>query len=172
MENRSFVPNIFTFMNLSLGIMAILMAMEGNFENAAIFIIGAGIVDRYDGRIARMLKAESKIGKELDSLADNVSFGVSPAVLIYLMYDLKSFGIPGLLAILIYCISGMYRLARYNSMEFTGVFTGVPITISGTTLALLTLALGNESNMVVIPMIIIMLLFSYLMVSNVSFKKV
>lgn len=171
MKSRSYIPNIFTFINLSLGVMSILMTMEGHYENAAIFIIGAGIVDRYDGKIARMLKAESPLGKELDSLADNVSFGVAPAILIYLMYDLKLYGFIGLLVILLYSISGMYRLARYNTMDFTGVFTGVPITISGSTLALLSLALGNESNLSTIPMVIITLLFSYLMVFHITFKK-
>jgi len=84
---KSCIPNVFTFINLSCGILSILSTFDKNYLWAGIFIIIAGLVDRYDGRIARYLQVSSDLGKELDSLADLVSFGVAPSILIYLLFD-------------------------------------------------------------------------------------
>lgn len=168
---KSYIPNFLTFLNLAFGIVSLIMTAEGKTERAALFILGAGIIDRYDGKIARMMTAESSIGKELDSLADNVSFGVAPAVLIYFMYSLRSIGPAGISAVIIYCVCGMYRLARYNSTCFEGTFTGVPITICGTCLALMTLFLKNENPYGIWVMTLSMILFSYLMVSRFTVRK-
>jgi CDP-diacylglycerol--serine O-phosphatidyltransferase len=167
---RAFIPNILTFMNLAFGIMALLATTEGQYLNAGLFILGAGLIDRYDGRIARLLNAESPLGKELDSLSDLVSFGVAPAILAYFMFDLIDLSFLGLIPVILFPVAGAYRLARYNSSSFNGVFMGVPITIAGCMLALFMLLLRNSMNLrFLIPTL--MVAFSYLMVSTIKLKK-
>ena len=171
---KSCIPNIFTFTNLSCEVISLLLTFQEKFVLSSIFILLAGLVDRYDGRVARYLNVSSELGKELDSLADLVSFGVAPSLLIYISFNLNLIGPKGIIgtAILITLpICGAFRLARYNTSTFDGIFTGVPITIIGCFLALL----GLLSNYIYIPMIlsvIFMILGSYLMVSNIKLKKV
>lgn len=170
---KSCIPNIFTFINLGCGILSILSTFEENYLWAGIFIIVAGLVDRYDGRIARYLQVSSDLGKELDSLADLVSFGVAPSILIYLLFNLKDFGpggILGLAVLLIFPICGAYRLARYNATDFDGTFTGVPITITGSFLGLFVILVYKLNITLYIP-VVLMLLGSYLMVSTFKLKK-
>lgn len=169
---KSYIPNLFTFINLSLGVMSILTSFRGKFLTAGLYIIAAGIVDRYDGRVARMLDAESEIGKELDSLADNVSFGVAPAIMVYLMFHLDSM-IFGIVPVLLYVVCGCYRLARYNSVTFDGVFHGIPITLCGTALPIFALLMGKTEKFDYrgFVVVFVMLCFARLMVSNISFKK-
>ena len=174
---KSCIPNVITFINLSLGVLSLLATFDGKYLYASIFIIAAALVDRYDGRIARFLNVSSDLGKELDSLADLVSFGVAPAVMVFLSFDLKTygpFGLIGLIVLLIFPICGAYRLARYNTADFNGVFTGVPITVVGTFMAVFVLIsiLGNGKYTipVLIP-VVLMLIGSYLMVSNYKLKK-
>ena len=152
--------------------------VRGNFEKqyvlASIFILIAGLVDRYDGRVARFLQVSSDLGKELDSLADLVSFGVAPSVLIYILFNLNTFGPKGILGIILlvaFPICGAYRLARYNTSSFDGVFTGVPITITGCFLAAFAL-IANYANTPVFLAIIFMILGAYLMVSKIHLKKI
>ncbi len=171
---KSCIPNIFTFINLSCGIISILYTFEKNYLFACFFILIAALVDRYDGRIARWLNVSSELGKELDSLADLVSFGVAPSILIFLMYDLINFGpagIIGIIVLLAFPICGAYRLARYNTSTFDGVFTGVPITITGSLVAIFAFFTINNKVTPLIP-IILLILGSYLMVSTFRLKKV
>ena len=139
---KSCIPNVFTFINLSCGIISILSVMNEKYAIAGAFILLAGLVDRYDGRIARFLNVSSDLGKELDSLADLVSFGVAPSILVYILFNLEYFGPNGLLGfavLLLFPICGAYRLARFNTTDFDGAFTGVPITIVGCFMALFSL---------------------------------
>lgn len=170
---KSCIPNIFTFINLSCGILSILSTFDKNYLWAGIFIIIAGLVDRYDGRIARYLQVSSDLGKELDSLADLVSFGVAPSILVYLLFNLKDFGPAGILGIavlLIFPICGAYRLARYNATDFDGTFTGVPITVTGSFLGLFVMFVHKTDISIYVP-IALMLIGSYLMVSTFKLKK-
>lgn len=170
---KSCIPNIFTFINLSLGILSILATFDKNFILASTFIILAALVDRYDGRIARFLQVTSDLGKELDSLADLVSFGVAPSILIFIQFNLRSFGpygIIGLILLLIFPISGAFRLARYNTSSFDGIFTGVPITVVGSFIALFVLFTCKITIPTIIPCIFI-ILGSYLMISKLKLKK-
>ena len=170
---KSSIPNIFTFINLSCGIISILYTFKLNYLWASIFILLAGLVDRYDGRIARYLNVTSEIGKELDSLADLVSFGVAPSILMYIIYNLSNygpFGFIGLCVLLLLPICGAFRLAKYNISSFEGVYTGVPITIVGCFLALIVLVTLNMSIPSIIP-VLLMILGSYLMVSKIKLKK-
>ncbi|WP_125152360.1 CDP-diacylglycerol--serine O-phosphatidyltransferase [Clostridium rectalis] len=168
---KSSIPNIFTFGNLACGVMSLLMTFEENYMLASIFIICAALADRYDGRVARFLNVSSEIGKELDSLADLVSFGVAPSILIYNMYSLSEKGLLGYLLLLIFPLAGAYRLARYNVTSFDGVFTGIPITIAGMILAVFCLTSTYRLANLSVTLILVVLL-SYLMVSKLSFKKV
>jgi CDP-diacylglycerol--serine O-phosphatidyltransferase len=149
--------------------------MSGKFAYAGAFILLAGLVDRYDGRIARYLNVSSDLGKELDSLADLVSFGVAPSILVYILFNLKSLDPSGLLGfaiLLTFPICGAYRLARFNTAEFDGSFTGVPITIVGCFMALFSLLTLNLNGTISVYFIaILMLLGSYLMVSTIKLKK-
>lgn len=173
---KSCIPNLFTFINLSCGIVSILSVMNENYAVASIFILVAGLVDRYDGRIARFLQVSSDLGKELDSLADLVSFGVAPSILTYILFNLSTFGpkgIIGLAILLVFPICGAFRLARYNTAAFDGVFTGVPITIVGCFMALFNLLVFEFK--IAVPAFIVVLLMiigSYLMVSTLKLKKV
>ena len=166
---KSSIPNIFTFINLSFGILSLLATFESNYQLACIFILLAALVDRYDGRIARYLQVSSDLGKELDSLADLVSFGVAPSILIFLLFDFYTLG-PSKIFGIIFPICGAFRLARYNASEFNGVFTGVPITVTGSVLALFCLFTINKTISALIPFLLL-LLGSYLMVSTFKLKK-
>lgn len=177
---KSCIPNVFTFINLSCGILSILSVMDEKYTLASIFILLAGLVDRYDGRVARFLDVSSDLGKELDSLADLVSFGVAPSILIYTLFELGGpgiLGIIGLIILLAFPICGAFRLARYNTAQFDGVFTGIPITIVGCFMALFSLLLilfnvNLDSTFLIYLTIILMIAGSYLMVSKIHLKKI
>ncbi|MBV7272155.1 CDP-diacylglycerol--serine O-phosphatidyltransferase [Clostridium thailandense] len=167
---RSAVPNVFTFANLGCGVMSLMMTFQENYKWAAIFILLACLADRYDGRVARMLNVSSELGKELDSLADLVSFGVAPAILAFNIYSFASLGIAGYLLAILFPISGAYRLARFNVTEFDGEFYGIPITFAGMFMALYCFVTMNY----LVPQgvtAIIMLALAYLMVCKHRFKK-
>ncbi|HEY4430222.1 MAG TPA: CDP-diacylglycerol--serine O-phosphatidyltransferase [Paenibacillus sp.] len=167
------IPSLFTIGNLMLGMFGIMMAFDGKVSMAAIMVIIAMLLDGLDGRVARALKCESEFGKELDSLSDVVSFGVAPAVIMYVssLHDLNSALAWTVTAI--FPVFGALRLARFNVQPgIPGYFIGLPIPAAGGVLA--TLALFNKD--VSAPfMILATLLLSYLMVSTVkypNFKKV
>lgn len=171
---KSCIPNIFTFINLACGVLSLLFTHKGNYVVAGVFILIAGLVDRYDGRIARYLQVSSELGKELDSLADLVSFGVAPSLLIYLSFNFGEFGPYGIFGVILLItlpICGAFRLARYNTSTFDGVFTGVPITIVGCFLGLFAII----ADWIYIPSIIAIILVivgSYLEVSKLHLKKI
>ncbi|OZM58093.1 CDP-diacylglycerol--serine O-phosphatidyltransferase [Lottiidibacillus patelloidae] len=168
------IPNAFTLGNLYCGFLSVGFAAQGQFKNAAILILIGMMLDSMDGRVARMLNAESELGKELDSLADVVTFGVAPAFLVYYT-SFADFGMLGYLVAALFPLFGAFRLARFNIKATTSsskYFTGVPITAAGGILALLTL-FGDK-----IPNIVVSVTFTalcFLMVSKVkipSFKEI
>lgn len=167
---KNAVPNIFTLSNMSCGIMSILMSFDKNYKLAAIFILLAGIFDRYDGKIARFLNVDNDLGKELDSLCDLVSFGVAPSILIFNIYNFAGLGYIGYFMVLVFPVAGAYRLAKYNITDFDGVFSGIPITITGTFLAVYALFMFNKASNLG-PTMFLMVVLSYLMVSKLKFKK-
>ena len=127
------VPNMFTVLSLCAGLTSIRYALDGRFELAVALIIVAGVLDGLDGRSARLLKISSKLGAELDSLADFLSFGVAPAMLVYLwsLNQVKAFGWA---LALLFATCCALRLARFNTeLEDTDrpvwmsrFFTGMP----------------------------------------------
>jgi CDP-diacylglycerol---serine O-phosphatidyltransferase len=108
------LPNLFTTAALFAGFYAIVQAMNGLFEHAAIAIFIAMVLDGLDGRIARLIHAQSAFGAEYDSLSDMVSFGAAPALVVY-EWALKSMGKMGWIAAFIYCAGAALRLARFNT---------------------------------------------------------
>lgn len=173
------IPSMFTVGNLFLGVMAIILGVQGAVEGdprfmdyAAILVIIGMLLDGLDGRVARMLNATSEFGKELDSLSDIVTFGVAPAIIMYLVF-LHTLDTLGLIITAMFPICGALRLARFSVKPgIPGFFTGLPITAAGGVLA--TFALYNE----VFPEYFLpagMIGLSLLMVSNIkypNFKKV
>lgn len=134
------IPNITTLLGLSIGLTALLHAMNHEWERALWFVVVATIFDAMDGRLARLFNATSRFGAELDSLSDFVVFGVSPAIIAY-MYSWSSLGKIGWGILLFFCICSSLRLARFNTASIaeelegeikkSNYFTGVPITSSG-----------------------------------------
>ena len=112
-KTRVILPNIFTLVGVCIGLTSIKFAFDGKFATAIIAIIVAAIIDGLDGRIARLIRGTSKVGKELDSLTDVISFGVAPAFIMY-FWQLNELGRIGWLICLVYVICVALRLARYN----------------------------------------------------------
>jgi CDP-diacylglycerol---serine O-phosphatidyltransferase len=112
---RVLVPNVITLMALAAGLTSVRFAIEGRLEHAALALLAAALLDGIDGRIARLLKGTSRFGAELDSLADFVSFGCAPALILYFwkLHALKSLG---WLACLLLAFAMALRLARFNVM--------------------------------------------------------
>src|ERR1700688_1286405 len=113
---RTLLPNLITLLALCAGLTAIRMAVEIRLDMALAAIVLAVLLDRIDGRLARMLKGTSRFGAELDSLADFVNFGVAPALILYFwgLHDLKS---AGWIAAMAFAICAGLRLARFNVMS-------------------------------------------------------
>lgn len=108
------LPNLFTTAALFSGFFAIVQAMNGRFEVAAVAIFIAMVFDGLDGRVARLTRTQSAFGAEYDSLSDMVSFGAAPALVIY-VWALKDMGKLGWIAAFIYCAGAALRLARFNT---------------------------------------------------------
>jgi CDP-diacylglycerol---serine O-phosphatidyltransferase len=126
------VPNILTLLALCAGMTAIRFALNENFQGAVYAIIVAGVLDGLDGRVARLLKATSHFGAELDSLSDFISFGVAPATVMYL-WTMSAMHSVGWAIVLFYAVCCALRLARFNTQlsaepapQAAGYFTGVP----------------------------------------------
>jgi CDP-diacylglycerol--serine O-phosphatidyltransferase len=130
---RVLIPNIFTLVGLCAGLTAIRMGIEARWDLAVAALVFAAVLDGIDGRVARLLKASSRFGAELDSLADFVNFGVAPAIIMFnwALEDLRSLG---WIAVLVFAVCSALRLARFNvSLDRTDTpawksnyFVGVP----------------------------------------------
>ncbi|KXZ39268.1 CDP-diacylglycerol---serine O-phosphatidyltransferase [Alkalithermobacter thermoalcaliphilus JW-YL-7 = DSM 7308] len=172
MNIRKVIPNILTFINMSLGITSILL---DDIMLASSFILLAAIFDRYDGKVARALKAESEFGKQLDSLSDIVSFGIAPAILVFRL-NLFKLGFAGYAIVILFILCGAFRLARFNILNIKDMCVGLPITIAGFILALncllhcLSLDRFNEIN--IFFTVTLTLFLSVLMVMKFQFKKI
>jgi len=130
---RMLVPNVITLLAICAGLTAIRLSTEGRMDVAVAAIVFAAVLDGIDGRIARLIKGQSKFGAELDSLADFVNFGVAPGLILY-FWQLHELHNGGWIAAMVFAISGGLRLARFNaSMDdpnkpafAANYFTGVP----------------------------------------------
>jgi len=179
------IPNMLTLMALCSGLTAIRFAYEARWEHAALAIFAAAVLDALDGRIARLLKGTSKFGAELDSLADILSFGVAPGMMLY-FWSLQNIGRFGWILVLIYAMACALRLARFNTASedpnppawASNFFAGVPAPMAaGLVLLPMVISFNVFEQYVRRPEVVatFVLLVSFLMVSNIptySFKKV
>ncbi len=181
---KSLLPNTLTIFGVCLGLSSIKFALDLNFSMAVIAIGFASILDTLDGRVARLIKGTSKVGKELDSLTDVISFGVAPSFVMY-FWAINELGKFGWMIVLIYVVCCALRLARFNLTTIDeneswkiNFFEGVPSpAAAGLVLLPLILSLSDLfqfQNKAIISSIII-LMTSVLMVSNVptySLKRI
>lgn len=179
------LPNIFTTLNMFCGFVAIISAMEGAFEKSALLLIAAMAFDILDGKVARATRTTSRFGVEYDSLADLISFGMAPGLMMYL-WLLKPLGKFGWLAGMIFLACGALRLARFNTNAATADsrwFTGLPIPAAAGMLATIILFfhkiqlkidLETPNYFLIYLMLAGIYGLSFLMVSSIkyaSFKK-
>ncbi len=175
---RLIIPNLFTIMGLCAGLTAIRMAVEHRFDVAIAALVLAALLDGMDGRIARLLKATSRFGAELDSLADFVDFGVAPAIILF-TWALQDKGSLGWIVVLVFAVCAALRLARFNVALGepnqpdwkSNFFVGVPAPAAALA-AMLPLYLSFALDMpaireLTIPIMIYTLIIAVLMVSRV-----
>ena len=180
------LPNTITLIGVCIGLSSIKFALDGKFALAVISILFAGLMDALDGRIARLIKGTSKMGKELDSLADVISFGVAPAFIMF-FWNLQYLEKLGWLICLIFVVCVALRLARFNvnsneeSSWKDNYFQGVPAPAGGI-IVLMPLIFNfsgwnkiyfNLNYDFVVP--ILFIIISFLSISKVptfSFKKI
>ncbi len=172
------LPSLFTAGNLFCGVFAILFAFNGEFRQAAVLILVAHLLDGVDGVVARLTHTTSQFGVEFDSLADVVSFGVAPAVLMY-VFALAPWGTWGGLGAALFAVCGALRLARFNVQTLgaeKSYFTGLPIPaaaamIAATIFMYFMLGLENTAGKPVV-FIVIACGLAGLMVSNFRYLSV
>ncbi len=168
------LPNLFTLAALFGGFFAIVMAINGRFDLAAIGIFCAMVLDSLDGRIARMTNTQSAFGEQMDSLSDMVSFGAAPAIISY-VWALKGLGRWGWIAAFVYCACAALRLARFNvntAVVDKRYFQGLPSPAAAAVIAgfiWLMTDLGVAGPSVAWPMFALALYSGLTMVTNVPF---
>ena len=181
---KSLLPNALTVFGVCLGLSSIKFAIDLNYSMAVIAIAFAAILDTLDGRVARLVKGTSKVGKELDSLTDVISFGVAPGFIMY-FWVLNEIGKFGWMLVLIYAVCCALRLARFNLTTIEenetwkiNFFEGVPSPAAGGLILLPLIlnlsALGQFENSAIVSSIVI-LTTSILMVSKIptySLKRI
>ncbi len=160
------LPTIITCGNLSAGFLAALLAVQGRFIQAAALVLVAAGLDLIDGAVARASDTDGEFGVNLDSLADLVSFGVAPAVALYLS-ALHALPVTGVAACLLYVVCGALRLARFPMVKSPEHFIGLPIPPAGVALAGLAVLDPTWWPLVLATV----LLLSALMVSEIPFPK-
>ncbi|MXO74426.1 CDP-diacylglycerol O-phosphatidyltransferase [Altererythrobacter aerius] len=175
---RAVVPNAITAAALCSGLTGIRFGISGMWAEAVLAIILAGVLDGIDGRIARLLKAQSRFGAELDSLADSLSFGTAPALILFL-WSLSDMTRLGWFAALAFAVCGALRLARFNAQidvtdqphKSAGFLTGVPAPV-GAGLAMLPIYLWMATGEPIFrdPRLVApwTALMAFLMISNIA----
>src|SRR3989440_10205220 len=177
------LPNLFTVSSIFCGVYSIMLsageATGDNFYKAAVAVFFGNFFDAFDGRVARLTKTQSDFGVELDSLADVITFGVAPAILVY-KWALYGLGTVGIIISGVYASCGAIRLARFNVLAHTeaGVqrfFVGLPIPLAAGTLVSLVIALQRGgvpvSDVVGLwPIAVLVLVLAFLMVSTIRYR--
>ncbi len=172
---KQHIPSVFTLVNLFLGFLAIISIVEGYPLRATSLIIAAGIFDVLDGKLARLIHSPTQFGKELDSLADVVSFCVAPAVLVWALYARDLYPVLGALIAGAPLYFGVLRLARYNTnaaLQPRRYFEGLPSPMSALAVVALVIYYSDSARSaganVVLPAIVAV---SFLMISQIHFPK-
>jgi len=169
------LPTLFTVGNLFCGYLSLWCSINGTFERAALLIILAAVLDMLDGRIARLTNTASEFGEEYDSLADLVSFGVAPAILVY-SWGLADFHGLGLAVSFFFVVCGSMRLARFNIQTHVAdkkFFVGLPIPAAAGTVCTLVLATPEPlvDRVWMTGALIVTLILSYLMISTIKYRS-
>lgn len=172
------LPNMITFCNMGIGVVVVYLAMHNSpvtgIKLSCFLIFIAAVLDFLDGHLARYLNASSEMGKQLDSLADFVTFGIAPISIFLSQIGHLPWWIMFTLAI--YPAAGGFRLARYNIEGYRKHITGLPITVSGfvlTTVSIINnLIAGEYTTMFVTIYLMIVLTLSTLMVSSIRIKRI
>ena len=178
MRFKTQFPNFITLVNLFFGFISILNSYIANYSLACYFILLAAILDSLDGKIARLFGVSTEFGKELDSLADLVSFCLAPSVLVYILYSQNMPGISGELIAAAPLLLGVIRLAHYNidKNESTSYFKGLPTTFNAIFICSLILYIENIKTIApeysqprfLLPIIVSS---SFLMISRIKYPK-
>ena len=176
------LPNLFTVSSIFCGVYSITLSAGeptgDNFYRAAVAIFFGSFFDAFDGRVARLTRTQSDFGVELDSLADVISFGVAPAILVY-KWALAGMGIGGIVICSIFAACGAIRLARFNVLAHseTGAqryFVGLPIPLAAGMLVALVIALNSlgspDETVGLWPIAVLVLALSFLMVSTIRYR--
>lgn len=154
--------DVFTLTNVIFGIISILFAVKGWFNTASIMLVLAVFSDYLDGKVAKIMQQQNEFGKELDSLADTISFGVAPAIFGFALIQTPL----AIISFTIFLFCGILRLARYNIMNLKGTFQGMPITLNGIIIPLIYFL---DTPIKFYPYIYLIL--GILMVSSLRIKK-
>ncbi|MCF6245505.1 MAG: CDP-diacylglycerol--serine O-phosphatidyltransferase [Sulfurovum sp.] len=172
------LPNLFTASSIFVGVISIVKASQGHFIDASWLILLALVFDGLDGRVARMTNTTSQFGVEFDSLADIISFGIAPAMLLYFFIG-HEFGKFGILVSALYVIFGAIRLARFNistAKADPNVFIGLPIPTAAIFVSMWILLFNKYAlEGYAFTLLLLSLVVAMLMVSNFrypSFKKI
>jgi len=177
------LPNLFTVSSIFCGVYSILLSSQessgSNFYKAAVAIFFGNFFDAFDGRVARLTKTQSEFGVELDSLADVITFGVAPAILVY-KWALSGMGTVGLVICGASAACGAIRLARFNVITHaehkqspgsaSSFFVGLPIPLAAGMIVALVLALRQPGAEGQLPIAVLVLALSFLMVSTVRYR--
>ncbi len=187
--NLAWIPNSLTMGNLLLGFISVVVASQNSFQAysiAGFLILGAALLDGFDGPVARALKVSSRLGAELDSLADCIAFGVAPGYLAYKAYlsgicfpgvTLPLLGTPldfGIFIASLFPICAAYRLARFNVNSDPNSFSGLPSPAAGVVMALVPVSFGAIIHSELIYKMIFAVFYiitALLMVSTVRYAK-
>ncbi len=166
-------PNMITMLNLVSGFFSILMSMQGRYEDAVWLIFLALVLDSLDGHVARIFGNETLFGRELDSLADAVSFVVAPCIFVVMMFFPKNLWAL-LLVTVFYLCSGIFRLARFNVHPTAkGSFEGLPTPAAALTLCMTLVAFHrNQWRASTVYCLILMTALAFLMSSDIPYPKV
>jgi CDP-diacylglycerol--serine O-phosphatidyltransferase len=174
------LPNLFTASSIFCGFYAITLCAAGDshpdrYYQAAVAILFAIFFDCFDGRVARLTRTQSEFGTQLDSLADVISFGVAPALLLY-KWALQPLGFWGLFLSFVFSACGAMRLARFNVLAnrhptALAFFVGLPVPLAaGMVIALVLLNGRHAQSVPASPIVPVALALSYLMVSNIRYR--
>ncbi|MBN2029768.1 CDP-diacylglycerol--serine O-phosphatidyltransferase [bacterium] len=173
MRTKSFfMPSLFTFLNFFWGFFAITEILRGDLPNAAWFILIAVLCDGMDGKLARWTHSETTFGFELDSLADLISFGLAPALLVYVGV-LSRYSLFGFSVCFLYVFAGGYRLARFNTIQKgdrSSGYIGLPIPVAG--IAIAALWIFKWPFQVILPVevwIVFMFFLIFMMMSTIAY---
>ena len=170
------IPSLLTIFNVFCGFYAIVAAINGRLYEAAWAIIVAGFFDILDGRVARLMNSSSEFGVQLDSLADLISFGLAPSILIY-MWELKPFGRLGWMAAFLFVLCGVLRLARFNTQaKFvkSNYFIGLPTPAAAAFIATTVIVTRDIFSIEKLhPLVIVggVYLLAFLMISTIKYRN-